>query len=120
MPPDLGSNVRNDCCLPGLFFSLYRRILGVFFTFFLFIIRKYLIPGHQTPPFPFLLIKKPPRLPEAALYTNPSQKPFYASAAAFTSLTFALILASISLASSGLSRRSVFTESLPWPSLLLS
>lgn len=44
----------------------------------------------------------------------------YTSAAAFTSDTLARILASTSLASSGLSCNSFFTASLPCPSLLLS
>ena len=56
--------------------------------------------------------KKPP-CGGLLILTNPSKKLFYASAAIFTSLIFALIFASISLANSGLSLNNPFTESLP-------
>lgn len=90
-------------------FRFFNSIILLLISLFLFFFTK---KGF--------LQKKPPTFIEAALYTNPTKKSVYASAAAFTSLTLALIFASISLASSGLSCKRVFTDSRPCPNLLLS
>ena len=58
MLPNLGSNVRNDGCLPDLFFSSYRPVSANIFTFFLFVISNYLIRGVNTRFSAFPLNKK--------------------------------------------------------------